>query len=93
MWGIHRLELWEMSRKIASAKKEENKIWIEQLLNNSNSYLAKIAHFFIEISLLANTKRLEDIIDIITGANELILSDDYNDENENRAQFFLNIGD
>lgn len=92
MWGIHRLTLWELSRTIASARKPENKIWIEALRSHSDRHIVRIAHFMIELSIMSHTKRLEDIIDTLTGATTLTLSEDYTDTSE-RNQFTLKIGD
>lgn len=89
MWNLHRLDIWEFSRKMKDAKKSENKNWIENLARHENKNIAKIAHFFIELSLLAKNSRLEKIIDILTGAERIILSDDYSDEAENRDQFAI----
>lgn len=89
MWGLHRLELWELSRKIFQAKKPENKTWIEVLRKNSNKKLKIIAHFFIDLSLRSEAIRLEDMIDLITGANALRLSEDYTDESASREQCSL----
>ena len=80
MWQIHRLSLWELSRQIFSARKEVNKEWIEVMRTHSDKNLSKIAHFFIELSLLARTKRLEEMIDLVTGAHHISLSEDYSDE-------------
>lgn len=93
MWNLHRLDIWEISRQIYRSRKEENKSWIEVLKNNPNRNLSKIAHFLIELTILSQTKRLEDIIDIITGANELALSEEYLDEAEDREQFSLIINE
>ncbi len=90
MWQIHRLSLWELSRQIFSARKEVNKEWIEVMRTHSDKNLSKIAHFFIELSLLARTKRLEEMIDLVTGAHHISLSEDYSDEWQ-REQFTLDI--
>lgn len=42
--------------------------------------LQKVAHFFMELSLQSHTIRLEDLIDIITGANQLTLPDEYDED-------------
>ncbi len=80
MWRIHRLTLWELSRSIASSRKSEKKIWIEVLRSHTDRSLMRIAHLFMELSLVSKTRRLEDIIDILTGATCLSLSEDYSDE-------------
>ena len=90
MWQINRLTLWELSREIASARKSEKKIWIEALRHHSDNYISKIAYFFIEMSLRSQTARLEDIIDILTGSSNLVLSEDYSDSSD-RNQFMLRI--
>jgi DNA helicase II / ATP-dependent DNA helicase PcrA len=90
MWQIHRLTLWELSRQIYRAKKEENKEWINILRAHTDKNLSKIAHFFIELSLLSETKRLEEIIDVVTGAHALSLPEDYSDE-WSREQVSLDI--
>lgn len=92
MWGIHRLTLWELSREIASARKPEKKIWIEALRNHSDRKIARIAEFFIEMALTSRTTRLEDLIDMMTGAVNLRLSEDYTD-GDDRAQSSLTFLD
>ena len=79
-WQIPRLTLWNISRDITNARKRENREWLTQLQNHPDTSLSRIAHFFIELFLRANTTRLEDMIDLITGANECILPSDYDDE-------------
>lgn len=90
LWQIHRLTLWELSRDISRARREDKRSWIEVLRNNSDKNISRIAHFFIELSLLAETKRLEEIIDLVTGANALSLPDDYSDVGA-REQVVLDI--
>ncbi|MBS9783906.1 ATP-dependent helicase [Candidatus Gracilibacteria bacterium] len=89
MWQINRLTLWEISQKIYKAKKEENKNWIEVLRHHSDKYISKIAHFFIEITLISSHTRLEKIIDFLTGVNQLQISDDYEDNEKERQQSTL----
>ena len=76
---IHRLTLWEVSKSIYHARKETTRSWIETLASHENQTLRNIANFFKELSLRAYTERLEDIIDYITGANQLSLPDDYDE--------------
>lgn len=82
MWEIPRLTLWNIARSIYHARKQEKKDWLSELQNHQNISLSRIAHFFIELSLLSHTTRLEDMIDLITGANECTLPSDYDDEPE-----------
>lgn len=92
MWEIHRLTLWELSREIASARKPEKKIWIEALRNHNDRKIVRIAEFFIEMAITSRTKRLEDLIDMMTGAITLRLSEDYTDADD-RAQSSLTFLD
>lgn len=92
MWGLKRIDIWEISRKVALAKKSENKIWIEALKNSSNRNISIIAHFLIELSILSKNIRLEDLIDYITGAFSIdIAEDEYNDEDIPREQLTIRI--
>lgn len=72
-----------------NATNKENKIWLENLLRHENKKIAKIAHFFIELSILAKNSRLEKIIDILTGAEKLTIPDDYYDDADDRDQFTI----
>lgn len=92
MWQIHRLTLWELSRQIYGARSPEKKIWIDALRTHSDRDISKIAHFVIELTLQSRHIRLEDLIDLITGANTLDLSEEYANEGA-REQFMLRIGD
>ena len=76
---IDRLTLWEISKSIYHARKETARSWIETLAVHENATLRNTANFFKELSLRAYTERLEDIIDYITGANQLSLPDDYDE--------------
>ncbi len=89
MWKIHRLTLWEISRKIYRAKKQENKNWIESLKIHTDSYVSKIAHFFIEMTFVSSYTRLEKVIDFLTGVNQVQISDEYRDEEIQRQQSSL----
>jgi DNA helicase-2/ATP-dependent DNA helicase PcrA len=80
-WQIPRLKLWEISRDVYHARKEENKSWIERLRHSETPEIRDIGFFFSELVLHAKTYRLEDIIDMITGANNLSLPDEYNEDN------------
>lgn len=82
MWCIPRLTLWKLSKDITHARKSERKDWLEMLRTHNDSSIRTIANFMIELSLLASYHRLEDIIDFVTGANELMLSSDYDDDRE-----------
>ena len=65
-WGIHRLTIWEMSRTISAAKREDRKNWIETLRNHADPALSGLANFLIELSILSHHARLEDLMDYIT---------------------------
>ncbi len=80
------MDIWEFARKVNDAKKPENKNWIENLARHENKKIARIAHFFMELSLLARNSRLEKIIDILTGAEKIILDDEYYDASDDREQ-------
>lgn len=82
MWKIHRLVLWNIARDIHHARKEEKKNWIEVLAGHPDTRIRRIAHFFMELSLTLETKRLEDIIDVLSGANALVIPSDYDEDPE-----------
>lgn len=90
-FSVHRLTLWEVSQKIFSSKKRENKVWIEILRRHSDPMIKKIATFLMEVFLLSQNTRLEKIIDIVIGSNSLQLSEEYDDENIAREQFSLPV--
>lgn len=79
-WGIHRLTIWEMSRTISAAKREDRKNWIETLRTHTDPALAGLANFLIELSILSHHVRLEDLMDYITGANALGIPDEYDED-------------
>lgn len=79
-FAINRLILWNISKSIYHARKEENRSWIESLAHHEDQTLRNTANFLKELSIRSHTNRLEDIIDTITGANSLSLPDDYDDE-------------
>ncbi len=79
-WKVPRIHLWEISREIYHARKEENKSWIERLRTSEVPELRDIGAFFSELSLRSLTERLEDIIDGISGANNLSLPDEYDED-------------
>lgn len=91
MWGLHRLDIWEFSRRMKSANRAENKNWIENLARHENKNIAKIAHFFMELTILSKNARLEKIIDILTGAERIILDDEYYDASDDREQMGLDF--
>lgn len=79
-FAINRLILWNISKTIYHARKDTTKSWIETLANHEDEKIRNIGNFLKELSQRAYTERLEDIIDYITGANQLSLPDDYDDE-------------
>lgn len=79
-WGIHRLTIWEMSRTISNARREDRKSWIEVLRTHTEPALAGLANFLIELSILSHHARLEDLMDYITGANALAIPDEYDED-------------
>jgi len=89
-FGIHRLTIWEVSRAINSARREERKNWIEALRTHADPALSGLANFLIELSILSYHARLEDLMDYITGANALSLPDEY-DEDPARITIQINM--
>ena len=79
-FGIDRLVLWNISKSIYHARKDTNRSWIESLAHHEDRSLRNTANFLKELSIRSLTDRLEDIIDFITGANNISLPDDYDDE-------------
>jgi hypothetical protein len=79
-WGVHRLTIWEISRSIHSARREDRKSWIDVLRTHADPALAALANFLIELSILSHHSRLEDLIDYITGANALAVPDEYDED-------------
>ena len=77
---IHRLTIWEISKSIYHARREEKKSWIETLRTHTDGNLRNLAHFLIELSILSHHARLEDLIDFITGANSLVIPDEYDED-------------
>ena len=83
---IDRLILWNISKTIYHARRDTTRSWIETLSHHEERNLKNLANFFRELSLRAHTERLEDIIDMITGANSLSIPDDYDDGVSNPLQ-------
>lgn len=79
-WNIPRIELWKLSRDIYHARKEENKSWIERLTVSDISEIRDVGYFIEELAIKSEIERLEDIIDIITGANSLSLPTEEDEE-------------
>ena len=74
-WNLPRLELWKISRDIYHARKAENKSWIEQISSSTVPEIRDVGFFLKELSNLSEYARLEDLVDLITGANSLELED------------------
>lgn len=79
-FDINRLTLWNISKTIYHSRKDFTRSWIETLANHTDQKLKNIANFFKELTNRARVERLENIIDYITGANELSLPDDYDED-------------
>ncbi|NRH20755.1 ATP-dependent helicase [Candidatus Gracilibacteria bacterium] len=79
-FDINRLTLWNISKTIYHSRKDTTRSWIETLANHEDSKLKNIANFLKELTSRARVERLENIIDFITGANELSIPDDYDDD-------------
>lgn len=79
-FAIDRIVLWGVSKTIYHARKEITRSWIEALSAHDDQKIRDIANFFKELSMRAHAERLEDIIDFITGANQLSLPDEYDDD-------------
>lgn len=77
---INRLTLWNISKTIYYSRKDTTRSWVETLANHEDSKLKNLANFLKELTSKARVERLENIIDYITGANELSLPDDYDDD-------------
>jgi DNA helicase II / ATP-dependent DNA helicase PcrA len=77
---INRLTLWNIAKTIYHSRKDITRSWIETLVHHEDTKLKNIANFLKELTGRARTERLENIIDYITGANELSLPDDYDDD-------------
>gem|GEM_PF-6944616 len=77
---IHRLTLWDISKDIYHARKEKTRSWIESLSSHSDEGIRNFGNFLKELSQRSRNERLENIIDYITGANNLSIPDDYDDD-------------
>ncbi len=72
--------LWQISRDIYHGRKSENKSWIEQLSSHETPEIRDLGYFLKEISNMSHTVRLEDLIDVITGASSLVLPDESDED-------------
>lgn len=81
-WQIPRLTLWNLSKDIYHARKDETRSWIYTLVSHEDKSIKKIGAFLMELSLRASYTRLEDMIDLITWASSLSLPDDYDEDGE-----------
>ncbi len=79
-WNIPRLTLWNISRDIYHGRLSEKKSWIEQLSNHEIPEIRDLGYFLKELSNMSECTRLEDLIDAITGASSLALSDEYDED-------------
>jgi DNA helicase II / ATP-dependent DNA helicase PcrA len=77
---IDRLTLWNISKTIYHARRDTTRSWIETLAHHEEKNLRNTANWLRELSMRSHTERLEDIIDMITGANSLSLPDDYDED-------------
>jgi DNA helicase II / ATP-dependent DNA helicase PcrA len=77
---IDRLTLWNISKTIYHARRDTTRSWIETLAHHEEKNLRNTANWLRELSTRSHTERLEDIIDMITGANSLSLPDDYDED-------------
>lgn len=79
-FAINRLTLWNLSKSIYHARKDTTRSWIEALAGHEDEKIRDIGNFFRELAQRAYIERLEDIIDYITGGNQLSIPDDYDDD-------------
>lgn len=79
-WNIPRLTLWQISRDIYHARREERKSWIEQLSAHEIPEIRDFGCFLKELSNMSEYTRLEDLTDAITGSSSLVLPDEYNED-------------
>ena len=79
-WNIPRLTLWQISRDIYHARREERKRWIEQLSAHEIPEIRDFGCFLKELSNMSEYTRLEDLTDAITGSSSLILPDEYDED-------------
>ncbi|MBP9779384.1 ATP-dependent helicase [Candidatus Gracilibacteria bacterium] len=81
-WNIPRLTLWNISRDIYHARRDDKKSWIEQFSRHEIPEIRDLGNFLKELSNMSEYARLEDVIDAITGASSLALGDEYDEENQ-----------
>lgn len=79
-WNIPRLTLWQTSRDIYHAHREDKKSWIEQLSGHEIPEIRDFGCFLKELSNMSEYTRLEDLTDAITGASSLVLPDEYDED-------------
>lgn len=65
-WGVARVAIWKVSVKAWN----EKKLWLEVMLESEDERLRNIAAFLIHLGIDAKEKTAEEIIDMITGAEE-----------------------
>jgi DNA helicase-2/ATP-dependent DNA helicase PcrA len=76
-WGLDRITVWE----IAEYAKREHCSWLAAMKDSTGEKVRLIAHFLIELSVLAKTTPLEIILDTLIGSRDVpLVSDDEHDD-------------
>ncbi len=79
-WEIPRLALWQLSRDIYHARRDDRKSWIEQVSLHVTPEIRDFWFFLKELSNMSEYSRLEDLIDTITGASSLVLPSEHEED-------------
>ncbi len=76
-WKLNRIEIW----RVAEHAKRENTTWLDAMLASPDKHIVHIAHFLIEVGIIAQTAPLEIVLDMLIGSKEAILTpeDEYDD--------------
>ena len=85
-WNLKREDVWKIS--LAARRGENEKNWIEVMLESENIKIKNIANFLIELGIRSESEPLEKILDSIVGSHIPLSQenedDDTKDESENK---------
>jgi DNA helicase-2/ATP-dependent DNA helicase PcrA len=79
-WGLKRITIWQ----IAEYAKNKHVSWLEAMQQSEDKHVVQLAHFFIELGVLAQTTPLEIILDTLIGSKDATLPPE-----DDKDDFFL----
>jgi DNA helicase II / ATP-dependent DNA helicase PcrA len=83
-WNLKREEVWKIS--LSARRGENEKNWIEVMLESENQKIKDIASFLLELGVRSENESLEKILDSIVGSHIPLSEEDEDDNLENLPQ-------